>query len=228
MRKLALTAALATAAAFTAPAHAANADGKWEVKVLATGVLPDGKIDKVNSAVASVATALGATPQTKANDNVVPTVAIEYYATPNVSIETICCLTNHKVSGLGSIAGADIAQHVLILPATVTLKYHFDLGAIKPYIGAGPSLFFFIDERPGATTTALGASKLKIDNEFGVALKAGVDVPLGDSGLGISLDAKKYFIKPTTHFYSAAGAEVLSTTHKLDPWVVSGGVYARF
>ena len=227
MRKIALTAALATAAALTTPAQAASADGKWEIKVLATGVLPDGKIDKVNSVIPAVATALGASPETKANDNVVPTVAIEYYATPNVSIETICCLTTHKVTGLGSIAGADIAQHVMILPATITLKYHFDLGAVKPYIGAGPSLFFFIDERPGATPTALGATSLKMDNEFAVALQAGVDIPLGESGLGISLDAKKYFVKPTTHFY-AGTTEVLSTTHKLDPWVVSGGVFARF
>ena len=165
---------------------------------------------------------------TKANDNVVPTLAVEYFATPNVSVETICCFTQHHVTGTGAIAGADIAQHVLILPATVTLKYHFNAGGIKPYVGAGPAVFFYFDEKPGATAQALGATKLKMDNKFGVALQAGVDVPLGDSGLGISLDAKRYFMKAKTHFYTAGGVEALSTTHKLDPWVVSGGVYARF
>ena len=92
----------------------------------------------------------------------------------------------------------------------------------------GPSVFFYIDEKPGATAKALGASTLKMDNRVGVALQAGFDMPLGDSGLGISLDAKKYFMKTKTHFYTAGGVEALSTTHKLDPWVVSGGVYARF
>lgn len=60
-----------------------------------------------------------------------------------------------------------------------------------------------------------------------MALQAGVDVPVNDAGLGISLDAKKYFMKTTTHFY-AGTTEVLSTDHKLDPWVVSGGVSYRF
>ncbi len=228
MKKLTIAAALAAATMLATPAHAGNADGKLQVKLMVTGVLPDGKIDTINSAIPSVATAVGASPDTKANDNVVPTLAIEYYATPNVSIETICCFTQHHVTGTGTIAGADIAQHVLILPATVTLKYHLDAGPIKPYVGVGPSVFFYIDEKPGATAKALGASTLKMDNRVGVALQAGFDMPLGDSGLGISLDAKKYFMKTKTHFYTAGGVEALSTTHKLDPWVVSGGVYARF
>ena len=157
-----------------------------------------------------------------------PTLAVEYYATPNVSIETICCFTQHHVTGAGAIAGADVAQHVLILPATVTLKYHFDAGAIKPYVGIGPSVFFYFDEKPGATAVALGATKLNMDNKLGLALQAGVDIPVNDSGMGVTLDAKRYFMKTTTHFYTAGGVEALSTTHKLDPWVISGGVYFRF
>lgn len=226
MKKLTIAAALAAATAITAPAHAANADGKFQVKLLATGVLPDGKVDSVNTNLTAVATANIAT---KANDNVVPTLAVEYFATPNVSVETICCFTQHHVTGTGAIAGADIAQHVLILPATVTLKYHFGTGkGIKPYVGAGPAVFFYFDEKPGATAQALGASTLKMDNRFGVAVQAGVDIPFGESGLGLSLDAKRYFMKAKTHFYTAGGVEALSTTHTLDPWVVSGGVFARF
>jgi len=224
MKKLTIAAALAAATMLATPAHAGNAEGKLQVKVLATGVLPDGKIDKVNINLVG----LPATTQTTANDNVVPTLAVEYYATPNVSIETICCFTQHHVTGAGGIAGADVAQHVLILPATVTLKYHLDAGAIKPYVGVGPSVFFYFDEKPGATAKALGATSLKMDNKLGVALQAGVDVPINDAGMGISLDAKKYFMKTTTHFYTAGGVEALSTTHKLDPWVISAGVYARF
>lgn len=228
MKKTTISAALLAASMIASPAWAGDVDGHWQVKVLATGVLPDGKIDKINSVVPAVATALGASPGTKANDNYVPTLAVEYYASPQVSIETICCFTQHHVTGTGSIAGADIAQHLLILPATVTLKYHLDAGPIKPYIGAGPAVFFYFDEKPGATTTALGATKLTMDNKVGVALQAGVDIPVGDKGLGVTFDAKRYFMKATTHFYTAAGVEALSTTHKLDPWVVSGGVYFRF
>jgi outer membrane protein len=158
----------------------------------------------------------------------VPTLAVEYFASDNVSVETICCLTQHKVGGEGPIAGAKILDHVLILPATVTLKYHLNAGAIKPYVGVGPSMFFYIDEKPGATTAALGGTRVKLDNQLGLALQAGLDIPVNEAGLGVSLDAKKYFMNTRLHVFNAAGAEVLTTKHKLDPWVVSAGVAYRF
>ena len=158
MKKLTIAAALAAATMLATPAQAGNSEGKLEVKILATGVLPDGKIDKINSVVPSVAAALGASPGTQANDNWVPTLAVEYYATPNISVETICCLTQHRVGGADAIAGTQIVDHVLILPATVTLKYHLNSGGgVKPYIGAGPTVFFYIDEKPAATTRAEGS-----------------------------------------------------------------------
>lgn len=223
MRNVLLLGAAIAAAAAT-PSFAADANGRWQVKVMATGVLPDGKIDEVKVN----AVGLPATSQTKANDNVVPTLAVEYFATPNVSVETICCFTQHHVNGAGPLAGTEIVDHVLILPATVTLKYHVNAGPIRPYLGVGPSLFVIFGEKPGATARALGASKVKMSNELGVALQAGVDIPVNDSGLGISLDAKKYFIGTTAHFYTPAGAEALKTEHSLDPWVVSGGLSFRF
>ena len=109
----------------------------------------------------------------------------------------------------------------------IEAEAHANLGPVKPYVGVGPSLFFYFNEKPGTVPAGLGATSLKLDNKLGVALQAGVDVPVSDAGLGISLDAKKYFMKTTTHFY-AGMTEVLSTDHKLDPWVVSGGVSYRF
>lgn len=228
MRKTTMMAAAVAAAALASPAHAGNPDGKWQVKVLATGVLPDGRIDKIKAVSPALAALLPANTQTKANDNVVPTLAIEYFATPNVSIETICCLTQHHVSGAGGLAGTRIVDHVLVLPATVTAKYHLDAGPIRPYIGAGPSLFLIFGEKPGADLRALGGAKTKLSNELGFALQAGVDIPVNDNGMGISLDAKKYFMNTTLTVKDAAGATVLKTKHELDPWVVSAGVSFRF
>jgi outer membrane protein len=225
MKKLTVSALLGAAAILAAsPAQAGSSDGKVQVKLLATGVLPDGKI----TALENNTIGLPAGSQTSANDNVVPTLAVEYFASENFSIETICCLTQHRVGGEGAIAGATILDHVLILPATVTLKYHLNAGGIKPYVGVGPSVFFFIDEKPAATTQALGGRSVKLDSHFGVAVQAGVDIPINDKGFGISLDAKKYFMTTRLHVFNAAGAEVLTTKHKLDPWVVSGGVSYRF
>jgi len=232
MRKSTLLAALTAATAFSGPALAGSPEGKFQVKVLATGVLPDGGIDKIKSIDTGLAAALSgmgvSDVDAKANDNVVPTIAAEYFFSKAVSVETICCFTQHHVSGAADLAGTRLVDHVLILPATLTAKFHLDTGGpIKPYVGAGPALFIVFDEKPGVTARALGVDRVKMSNSLGLALQGGVDIALGQSGYGVSLDAKKYFIKPTASFY-ADGAKVLETKHNLDPWVISAGLSYRF
>jgi outer membrane protein len=216
--------ALATASLAATAAGAQAPEGKWQFKLLGTAVLADGKISKVKTDRVG----LPAGTQSKANDNVVPTIAIEYFFSPNFSVETICCLTQHDVDGAGALAGTELVSNVKILPATVAFKAHLPLGPIKPYIGAGPTYFIFINEKSGATTKALGLPKQRLDDKVGAMLQAGVDVPLGTKGFGISLDAKRYFLRPMAHWFDATGAEALATRHKLDPWVLSGGVSYRF
>lgn len=228
MKKLisaALPALIAAAVIAPAPAVAGSADGKLQVKILGTAVLPDGKIVAVENDPLGLT--VGA--NTTANDNYVPTLAVEYFVTPNISAETICCFTQHHVSGTGALAPAtNIVDHVLALPATLTLKYHVPMaGGIKPYIGAGPSVFIYFDEKPGSSITPLGVTKVKFSNDLGFALQAGLDIPVNNKGLGVTLDAKKYFMDTTAHFY-AGNAEVLTTKHSLDPWVISAGFAYRF
>jgi outer membrane protein len=221
--KMKLSLAFAAAAAIATPAAAQSSDGRFEVKVLATGLLVDGKITEVKKDPLG----LTAGAQTDVSDNVVPTLAVEYYATPNFSIETICCLTEHHAVGTGSLAGAQLIDHVLILPATVTLKYHLNAGPVRPYVGVGPALFLVLNSEPGATARSLGVDKVEMSSNVGVAFQGGIDIPVNKSGMGISLDAKKYLMDTTARFY-AGGTEVLATRHKLDPWLLSGGAYLRF
>jgi outer membrane protein len=217
---------LASALAVTAPvaAHAGSATGRVQVKLLGTAVLPDGKITSLQVDNAG----LPAGTQARANDNYVPTLAIEYFVSPHFSIETICCLTAHHVDGDGALAGAELVADAKILPATVTFKAHMPLGPIKPYIGAGPTYFVFIGEKSGATTKTLGLTKQRLDDKIGAVLQAGFDVPLGQKGLGVTVDAKRYFMRPRAHWFDATGAEVIRTRHKLDPWVLSAGLSYRF
>lgn len=207
-----------------APHAATAAAGDVQVKLLGTAVLPDGKITQVK-----IDPGLPAGTDTRANDNVVPTLAIEYFVTGNVSLETICCLTQHDVdASSGALAGAELVADAKILPATLTAKYHLPVGGIKPYIGAGVTYFVFIDEKPGAgSVAALGATRQKMNDKFGFVLQAGVDVPL-DSAFGISLDAKRYFLKTDATWYDSTGAAVLRTRHTVDPWVLSAGVAYTF
>lgn len=214
----------ALAVALAIPGQAAAKAGDIQVKLVATYVAPDGKIKDVKLD----AIGLPAGTQTKADDNIVPTVAIEYFVADNISIETIAGVTQHDVVGRGGLAGAGLVSNANIVPATLTVKYHFGKdGGIQPYVGAGPSYFIFIDEKPGTTAKALGATRQKMSDSLGFALQAGVDIPVNQSGLAVTLDAKRYFLRSTARWY-AGPTEVLRTRHQLDPWVVSAGVAYRF
>lgn len=222
--KICYAAGAALAAMIATPAMAEDRAGSVQVKVLGTGVLVDGKITSVNTDLVG----LPADTQTTANDNFVPTLAIEYFVTNNFSLETICCMTQHDVDGTTGLPGAELVSDAKLIPATLTLKYHFDLGGgIKPYIGAGPAYFLFIDDKPGAgAIAAYGVTDFSLSDELGFALQLGVDVPLNDS-MALSLDAKRYFIDTTARWY-AGDTLAIETVHQLDPWVISAGVGFTF
>ncbi|MGY6636746.1 MAG: OmpW/AlkL family protein [Erythrobacter sp.] len=224
MHKL-ITLGCAALAVAASPAMAQDRAGDIQVKVMGSAVLPDGKIKRVNVDLVGVP----ADTQTNATDNFVPTAAIEYFVTNNVSIETIAGVTQHQVKATAGLPqGAQLVREARLLPATLTAKYHFDLAKdIKPYVGAGPALFIWLTDKPGSTAQAIGVTRTNLSNEFGVALQAGVDIALGDSGLGLSLDAKRYFIGTTAQFF-AGNTLALETDHRLDPWVLSAGVSYRF
>ncbi|MCA0909103.1 OmpW/AlkL family protein [Qipengyuania gaetbuli] len=219
--KFALSFATLAIAAF--PATASAEAGDLQVKLLGTLVSPDGEITRVDTDIVG----LPADTQTKANDNFVPTLAIEYYFSDNFSVETICCMTQHDVDAVSGLPGAELVSNAKVIPATFTAKYHFDLGAVRPYVGAGPTYFLWVGEDPGAATLPLGVTDTDLSDEFGVALQAGFDVDLNDKGLGLTFDAKRYFVDTTAQWY-VGDTLAIQTKHKLDPWVLSAGVSYRF
>ncbi len=223
--KVSLCASVAVLALLTSPALAQDDQtGDVQVKLLGTAVLPDGKITDL-----SVDPGLPVGTQTKANDNVVPTVAIEYFFADSFSVETICCMTQHDVDTTSGLLGAELVSNARLIPATVTAKYHFDAGVAKPYLGVGATYFLWVSDKPGAATTPapFNITDTDFSDEFGFVLQAGIDIPVSDKGFGISLDAKRYFVDTTARWY-AGNTLVIETEHKLDPWVLSAGVSYRF
>lgn len=219
-----MSAGAAAAALMVSTPAVAQQAGDVQLKLFATGVLPDGQIDEV------LRDDFGLPPgsQTRVTDSFVPTIAAEYFISDTFSIETICCVTPHDVEGTGALAGVELIDDAIVLPATVTAKLHLPIGDVfKPYIGAGPAYFFIFSENVGTGAAALGIDDVSLSSEFGVALQAGADFRLNDHGLGLSIDAKRYFVG-TTATFSAGGTELIRTDHDLDPWVVSAGLSYRF
>lgn len=220
-------AAIALAAA---PAAAQGNDsagdraGDVQIKLLGTAVLPDGKITDINVNLPG----LPATLQTRANDNVVPTLAVEYFVSNTISIETIAGVTQHDVDATAGLpVGAELVSDALLLPATVTAKLHFDVGGVKPYVGAGAAYFMWLKDDTGAAALPLGVTETNLSDEFGLALQAGFDLPVNDKGLGLSVDVKRYFIDTTARWF-VGNTLAIETEHRLDPWVISAGVSYRF
>lgn len=219
-KKLSL-ALLATAAMASTPAMAEQ--GKIQFKLVGTAVLPNGEITDIELNTIDAPDDI----QTIINDNYVPTVAVEYFLADNISVETIAGLTTHRVEGRGALDGLGVIDGVHVLPTTVTLKYHFGgLDSFKPYVGAGPSYFFFIDEGASPDLLAVGINRANLTNSLGLALQAGFDVPLGEK-FGFSVDAKRYFVGTDARFFDG-DTEVLRTRHAVDPWVLSAGISVRF
>ncbi len=147
------------------------------------------------------------------NDKTIGEVDVSYFFSKNVAAELILTLPQRQTVYSGA-TGIGNFKH---LPPTLTLQYHFtDLGAYKPYVGAGLNY-------TKITGTRLTTNHTLDDDSYGAAFQVGVDVPLTKQ-VSLNFDLKKVYIK--TDVYTAAGAN--AGTLKLNPVLVGVGVGYRF
>jgi outer membrane protein len=67
------------------------------------------------------------------------------------------------------------------IPPIVSVNYHFKPeGKIKPYVGLGLNYTKFFDEEVKGGLEQAGYTTLSIDDSFGLAAQAGVDVDMGN------------------------------------------------
>jgi outer membrane protein len=214
MKFIALTAtaiALAIAAPACAQDFAPKAKGTWIVAGRLTGVTPD--------ASGSIVTAAGADTglDVDVGEDWKPTLGFTYFFTDHVAVEAILGTTRHEISAKGAGGSTDVHE-TWVLPPVVTLQYHFRPQArVSPYVGAGVNAMIFYggDDKNGFT--------VDVDNGFGGALQAGVDIALKDAW-SLNIDAKKVFFETDASINKGA----LKSDVTLDPWVVSVGVARRF
>jgi outer membrane protein len=181
----------------------------WMVRGRVLGVLPDTGTSDWTGAPAGA--------DLDIDNSVVPELDISYFFTNNIAVELILGVTPHDIDGAGALAGLDIGE-AWLLPPTLLLQYHFDFGhGIKPYVGAGVNYTIFFNVDGG------DAGSLDLDNNWGWALQAGVDIHLRDNWF-LNFDVKKLWLETD----ATVGGGAITTDVEIDPWIIGVGLGYRF
>jgi outer membrane protein len=206
-----LVAVLAATGVAQAQDFKPKAKGDVVLNVRVTDVAPTGS-DPITT-LAGAPTGLRA----KANYDVMPTLGIAYFVSDHVAVDVTLGTTNHTVRAKGPTTDIKVKE-TWVLPPVVTLQYHFAPQArVSPYVGAGVNYMLFYS---GSDKNGFN---LKIEDGFGAALQAGVDIATRDRWT-VNLDAKKIFFETD----AVDRTNGLKSKVTLNPWVLSAGVGYRF
>lgn len=211
--------ALAAATALTVPAHAQTQAGDVLVRLRGIMVSPTEESGPVLPAFPTGEVAVG--------DSVMPEVDFTYMITDHIGTELILATTKHDVTGAGALNGLGKVADTWVLPPTLTLQYHFaPKGKVRPYVGAGVNYtIFYSEDASDSLETAIGTTKVEMDDSFGYALQAGVDIDLTDR-VFLNLDVKYIDIDTTARL--TTGGAVNRVDVSIDPIVAGIGIGMRF
>ncbi|MGV6800399.1 MAG: OmpW/AlkL family protein [bacterium] len=161
------------------------------------------------------------------DSDIVPEFDFTYFVTDHVGVELILATSAHDIIGEEAIAGLGKVAKAKALPPTLTVQYHFQPEAqFSPYVGVGVNYTLFYDEK--ATTSlnnAIGATSVDLDESFGLAAQAGVDVKLNDRWF-LNADVK-YIQIDTTATLNTSGM-INSVNVDVNPVVIGLGVGTLF
>jgi outer membrane protein len=144
--------------------------------------------------------------------DVMPTLGLSYFFTDNIAVEVIAGTTKHTVRAKGGATNVKV-KDTWVLPPVVSVQYHFAPDSkISPYVGAGVNYMLFYG---GSNKNGFN---LKIDDGFGLAAQAGLDIATSGPW-SINLDAKKIFFSSDAVDRKSG----IKTKVHLDPWVLSAG-----
>ena len=204
----------------------------------ATTVDPDASSDDINLPTGLVAeadvdkdTQLGIIPVYMITD----TFAVEVLAATPFEHDI-------EAQGKGAISGTNLdAGSTKHLPPTVSVQWYPRGGQSgwQPYIGAGLNYTVFFDEDVdnqlvgllgSLTDGAVNSADLDLDDSFGLALQAGVDIPFNEHW-ALNVGVWYLDIDTTAEITAKANGATAAKVKfdvDIDPWVYNIGVAYKF
>jgi outer membrane protein len=236
--KRAFTLALAVALTAGSVMVRAYEQGDWILRLGATTVAPDTKSDDINLPGGLVA-------QADADDDTQLGIITAYMVTDQFAVELLAATPfdhNIEARGQGAINGTNLdAGSSKQLPPTLSVQWYPRSGESgwQPYIGAGLNYTIFFDEKVDGqlvgllgslTDGAVNDADLHMDDSFGYALQAGVDIPIDKHW---AFNAGVWYIDIDTQAEITAKADGATAAKvkfdvQLDPWVYNVGIAYKF
>ncbi|MBK8103682.1 MAG: outer membrane beta-barrel protein [Cellvibrionales bacterium] len=160
-----------------------------------------------------------------------------YMITDNFGVGLLAAAPfQHRLNGnstVGAAFGTTDLGKTRLLPPTLTAQYYFNNStAFTPYLGAGVNYSWFYGEDASRelNTTLGGDVDLDIDNSWGYALEAGLDVDIGNNWLVNA--GVWYFPVDTEATYTVKNGPLASSKVKAnveaDVWVYMASIGYRF
>jgi len=211
MRLKSLVAGMAAVASLVPIASYAQSaeENPWMVRVRAVDLLwQNGQSNTVSTA------------NVKAQNQVIPEFDVSYFFTKNIATELV--LTYPQRVNITAGPGNTNVGKISALPPSLLLQYHFtDLGAFKPYVGAGVNYTIFGNR---SNFPALGNGVQVDQSSVGVVGQIGADY-FFDKNWGLNVDLK--YATMSTNVTTVAGGTNLGKL-TLNPWMPAVGVTYKF
>jgi outer membrane protein len=157
----------------------------------------------------------------KAKNQWIPEFDVSYFFTKNIAAELVLTWPQ-QVNITAGQGNANIGK-ITALPPSLLAQYHFtDLGAFKPYVGAGINYTIFGNRQ---NFPALG-NQVQVDqSSVGFVGQVGMDY-MFDKNWGLNLDLKYATI--STNVTGTGGLAGASGKLTLNPWMPAVGIAYKF
>jgi outer membrane protein len=206
---LVATAALASLAPIATQSQSSS-ENPWMVRVRAVDVLyqngQSGAVQDLN---------------VKAKNQWIPEFDVSYFFTKNIAAELVLTWPQ-QVNITAGQGNANIGK-ITALPPSLLAQYHFtELGAFKPYVGAGINYTIFGNRQ---NFPALG-NQVQVDqSSLGFVGQVGMDY-MFDKNWGLNVDLK--YVTMSTNVNGSGDLAGASGKLTLNPWMPAVGVTYKF